>query len=140
MKPHPNSLVRLKLTSPTGPKKVCIRTLGLATLMPDCPPSPKMVTNQLLVPFPVKACVPLSCVPPMISVRGACALTERLWNASVPRPLFSVEIVVGTFDSQCWQSTRSAPERPRDEHSLETSENEPFSLQRPPSFAKKTMF
>src|SRR4029077_21131416 len=114
MKSHPNSSVPLKLTSPTGPKKVCIRTLGLATLMPDCPPSPKMVTNQPLLLL--KACVPLSCVPPMISLRGACALTERLWNWSVATPLFSDEIFVGTFDNQRWQSTRSAPERPRDEH------------------------
>src|SRR5690349_16340238 len=114
--------------------------------MPDCPPSPKMVTNQFALPWPlpllllVKACVPLSWVPPMMSLSGSCALRERLWNCSVPSPRFIEEIVVGTFDSQLVQSMRLFPESPRPEHWLETLENVPFSLHSPPSFAMKTMF
>ena len=51
--------------------------LAFDGLMPDCPPSPKIVTNQSELPFPVpplllkKACVPLSCVPPMIWFNGS---------------------------------------------------------------------
>ena len=130
----------MKLTSPWAEKNVCMRALGLPTSIPDWPPSPKMVTNQLPLPWPLKAWVPLSCVPPMMSPSGFCTFSDRLWNWTVPRPLFSDVIVVGTFDNQLEQSIRSLPERPRDEHWLETFENEPFSLHRPPSFAMKTMF
>src|SRR5438309_2474656 len=96
--------------------------------MPDWPPSPKIVTNQLPE---LKACVPLSCVPPMMSLSGFCTLTERLWYWSVPSPLFIVDVVVGTFDSQLTQSVLSAPERPRDAQSPEALLNEPLSLQKP---------
>src|SRR5712691_9597412 len=126
-------------------KKVWKRLFELNELMPDCPPSPKMVTNQFVLPLPlpllllVKACVPLSWVPPMMSLSGSCALTERLWYWSVPSPLFSDEMVVGTFDSQLVQWMRLFGERPRPEHWPETSEKEPSSRQRPPSFAMKTM-
>src|SRR5206468_12147036 len=76
----------------------------------------------------------------MMSLSGFCTLTERLWYCSVPRFLFIVEIVVGTLESQLLQSIRSLPVNPRDAHWLETSVNEPFSLQMPPSSALKTMF
>src|SRR5713101_8849516 len=105
--------------------------------MPDWPPSPKIVTNQLPE---LKACVPLSCVPPMMSLNGLFTLTDRLWYWRVPSPRFIVVIAFGTFDSQFWQSVRSSPEIPRDEHWLDTLENEPFSLQRPPSLPMKTLF
>src|SRR5260370_7989236 len=126
---HPNSAVPWKFTStcdsPGALKNVCIRALGLPTLIPDCPPSPKIVTNQLSgVKFAgLEACVPLSCVPPMMSWSGFCTLTDRLWNWSVPSPLFSVAIVVGTAESQCWQSGSSAPVRLRVLHLLDTSVN-----------------
>ena len=110
MKSQPSSSFPLKLTSPFGEKNVCIRIFGLATLMPDWPPSPKMVTDQFL-PF-VVACVPLSCVPPWTSF-GLLALEDRLWNWSVESPSFSDVIVFGVFDSQLWQSVRSAPVSPR---------------------------
>src|SRR6202007_27444 len=143
---HPNSSVPLKFTSICASKKVWNRMFGSKELMPDCPPSPKMVTNQFELPWPlpplwlVKACVPLSWVPPMMSLSGSCALTDRLWYWSVPSPRFNDEIVVGTFDSQLVQSVRLAPESPRDEHWLETFVNDPFSLHKPPSLAIKTTF
>src|SRR6267142_2535109 len=89
---------------------------------------------------PKKVCVPLSCVPPMMSLSGSCALTERLWYWSVPSPPFSDEIAVGTLESQFLQSMRLAPERLRDAHWPETSVNDPLSLHMPPSFAMKTTF
>src|SRR5437588_4444954 len=138
---HPFELVPWKFTSGDAEKNVWNRLFASNAFTPDCPPSPKMVTNQGLFTFSeLNACVPLSCVPPMMSASGSCELTERLWNWSVPRLLFSVEIVVGTFESQFWQSVRSSPVSPRDEHWLETFENEPLSLQTPPSFAMKTLF
>src|SRR5438067_294603 len=117
---------------------------GLNGLMPDWPPSPKMVTKAF--PLPLMAWVPLSCVPPKRSLSGFCTLTDRLWYCSVPRPLFIVEIIVGTFESQLVQSVRFAPARGspvegsiRLAHWLETSLKEPFRRQIPPSFAMKTM-
>ena len=83
---------------------MCIRIFEFATLMPDWPPSPKMVTDHFL-PF-VVACVPLSCVPPWMSF-ALLALEDRLWNWSVERPSFSDVIVFGIFDSQLVQSVRS---------------------------------
>jgi len=58
--------VPLKFTSPAGPVYVCIRTSEFARSIPDCPPSPPTDSNQLLLSFfrPLKAHVPLSCVPP----------------------------------------------------------------------------
>src|SRR5262245_14814987 len=108
--------------------------------MPEFPPSPKIVTNQLGLALLLKAWVPLSCVPPMISLSGFCTFTERLWNWSVGRFLFMLEIVVGTFDSQLLQSTKLAPVNPRDAHWLCTSLNEPSSRQMPPSFPINTIF
>src|SRR4029077_4341000 len=99
-----------------------------ATLMPDWPPSPKMVTDHFL-PF-VVACVPLSWVPPWMSF-GLLALEDRLWNWSVERPSFSDVIVFGTFASHFWQSVRSAPASPRPAHCADESTNEPSSRQRP---------
>ncbi len=99
-----------------------------------------MVTNQLLAPGPLKAWVPLSCVPPMMSLSGFCTFSDRLWNWSVPSPLFIVKIVVGTLESQFLQSSPSLPVIGRGAHRLETSVNVPSSLQKPPSFAMKTMF
>ena len=74
MKSQPSSSFPLKLTSPFGEKNVCIRIFELATLMPDWPPSPKMVTDHFL-PF-VVACVPLSWVPPWMSF-GLLALDRQ---------------------------------------------------------------
>jgi len=45
---------------------------------------------------------------------------------NVPSPWFIVEIVVGTFESQFWQSVRSTPVRLRPEHWLEAFEKEPL--------------
>src|SRR4029079_5660459 len=137
MKSQPSSLFPLKLTSPFGEKNVCIRIFGLATLMPDWPPSAKIVTDHFL-PF-VVACVPLSCVPPWMSF-GLLALVDRLWNWSVERPSLSDVIVFGIFDSQCWQSVRSAPvsgpvSSTREEHPADAATNEPSTRQRPPPFA-----
>src|SRR4029078_8219622 len=142
MKSQPVSLLPWKLTSPFGEKNVCIRIFGLATLMPDWPPSPKMVTDHFL-PF-VVACVPLSWVPPSMSL-GLLALVDRLWNWSVERPSFSDVIVFGIFDRQLWQSARSAPARGiavvspiREQPPPEASTNEPPSRKMPPSFPMKT--
>ena len=76
MKSQPSSSFPLKLTSPFGEKNVCIRIFELATLMPDWPPSPKMVTDHFL-PF-VVACVPLSWVPPWIVLRALGARGQAL--------------------------------------------------------------
>src|SRR5438034_8014711 len=146
---HPSSLVVFgwvprKFTSicdaPCWLKNVCIRVSGWPTLTPDWPPSPKMLTNQLFgVKLPgLEACVPLSCVPPMMSL-AVFTLTDRLWYCSVSSPPFIVEIVVGTWLSQFVQSVRFAPGRLRDAQSPEPFVNEPFSLHKPPSFAMKTM-
>src|SRR6266513_2083157 len=137
MTSHPVGLVPWKFTSGDALKKVWKRMLELNGLVPDWPPSPKIVTKAL--PLPLMAWVPLSCVPPNRSLSGFCTLTERLWYCSVPRLLFIVEIVVGTFESQLLQSVRLAPERLRLAHWLCTSLNEPSSLQIPPSLAMKTM-
>src|SRR6516225_4736063 len=75
----------------------------------------------------------------MIPLRGSCTSKERLCYSFSLNFLFMVEIVVGTFDSQCWQSVRSSPVNPREAHWLETSLNEPFHLHMPPSSALKTM-
>src|SRR5581483_10993520 len=106
MKSQPVSLKPLKFTSPFGEKNVCIVIFGFAALKPDWPPSPKMVTDHFLA-LEV-ACVPLSWVPPRISF-GFFGFSDRLWNCSVCSPSLSDEIVCGTFDSQLWQSVRSAP-------------------------------
>src|SRR5207237_2282784 len=107
-------LLNRKFTSIWASKYVWKRLFALNPLIPDWPPSPKIVTNQLPE---LKACVPLSCVPPMTSL-ALCTFSDRLWNWSVPSPLFIVEIVVGTFFSQFWQSVRFALEGAvRDEHS-----------------------
>ena len=66
-------------------------------------------------------------------------MTDRLWYWSVPSPWFNDEIVVGTFDSQLVQSMRLFPDIGRDEHWLDTSVNDPFNLQTPPSLAMNTM-
>src|SRR4029077_9524101 len=109
-------------------------------LMPEFPPSPKTVTNQLGLRALSKAWVPLSCVPPMIWLSGFCTFRERLWYWSVARPAFIEVIVVGTFDSQLLQSIRLFPVSPRDPHWLWTSLNEPSRRHMPPSFAIKTIF
>src|SRR5437588_1098383 len=106
---HPSSLVVFrwvprKFTSicdaPCWLKNVCIRVSGWPTLTPDWPPSPKTVTNQLfgLKPVGLEACVPLSCVPPMMSF-AVFTLTDRLWYWSVSSPAFIDVIVAGTFES-----------------------------------------
>src|SRR6476620_12194067 len=141
--PRKGLLLNRKFTSicdaPAWLKNVCIRTLGLPTLMPDCPPSPKMLTKPL--PFlPLMPWVPLSCVPPIRSLSGFWTLTDRLWYWSVPSPLFIDEIVVGTFESQLLQSIRLFPVSPRPAHWLCTSLNDPFILQTPPSSPLKRMF
>jgi hypothetical protein len=46
-------LVPRKFTSICASKKVWKRLFALKALIPDCPPSPKMVTNQLPLPFPL---------------------------------------------------------------------------------------
>src|SRR5439155_4221655 len=102
--------------SPRALKNVCIRVSEWPTLTPDWPPSPKTVTNQLfgLKPVGLEACVPLSCVPPMMSL-AVCTLTDRLWYASVSRPAFIDVIEFGTLESQAWQSSRSSADAsPRD--------------------------
>src|SRR5713101_5481463 len=106
-------------------------------LIPDWPPSPKTETDQLPE---LKACVPLSCVPPSRSLSGSAGLSDTLWYWSVPSPWLSVLMEVGIFDSHMWQSVRSVPVRPRVSHWLEAFVNEPLSLQTPPSFAMKTLF
>ncbi len=55
-------------------------------------------------------------------------------------PVFIVEIVVGTLDSQLLQSIRSLPDKPRDADSLCTSLNDPSNLHIPPSLPITTMF
>ena len=97
---------------------------GLNALIPDWPPSPKTVTNQLP---PLKAWVPLSCVPPSKSFRGLAGLSERLWYWSVPSPSFSEVIEVGIFSNQAKQSVLSAPVRPRVLHWVDAFVNEPLS-------------
>src|SRR5438034_10657858 len=110
---------------------------ALNLLIPDWPPSPNTETDQL--PF-LKACVPLSCVPPSRSCSGFAGLSDRLWYWSVPSPLFSEVIEVGIFSSHIRQSILSAPVRQRALHWIEAFVNEPFSLQTPPSSALKTMY
>src|SRR5438552_18896320 len=87
--------------SPRALKNVCIRISELPTLTPDWPPSPKMLTNQLFGPklSGLEACVPLSCVPPMMSL-AVFMLTDRLWYWSVSSPAFIDVIDVGIFESQ----------------------------------------
>src|SRR5262245_28892535 len=64
---------------------------------------------------PFVSSVPLSCVPPWRCL-GLSGATERLWNWSVERPSFRLDNWVGIRESSCWQSARSSPLNPRDEH------------------------
>src|SRR5947207_13919647 len=93
----------------------------LNALIPDCPPSPKTVTNQLP---PLKAWVPLSCVPPSKSFSGSAGLSERLWYWSVPSPSFNEVIEAGIFSNHITQSVLSAPVRPRVLHWVEAFRSE----------------
>src|SRR5436189_4366224 len=70
---------------------------GSAALKPDWPPSPQTIMSQLIGEWPFGSHVPLSWVPPMRSAESV-GLTDRLWNWSVDRPLFSPLISVGTRD------------------------------------------
>ena len=60
--------------------------------------------------------VPLSCVPPCRRFCGRCALTDRLWNCSVDRPLFMLTSWFGTRLSRLLQKAMSAAFRPRVSH------------------------
>src|SRR5205823_8338337 len=133
---HHTSLEPWKFTSGDASKKLWKRMFALNALIPDWPPSPKMVTNQLPL---LKACVPLSCVPPSRSCSGFAGLSDRLWYWSVPSPSFSEVIEVGIFSSHWRQSVRSAPVRPRELHWTAAFVKVPFRRQMPPSFALKTM-
>ena len=103
-------LLNRKFMSIWASKNVWKRFSELEKLIPDWPPSPKIVTNQLPL---LRACVPLSCVPPMISSLAVATYFDRLWNWSVSSPLLSEVIEVGMAESQCWQSVKSAPVKPR---------------------------
>src|SRR5437879_6087310 len=100
--------------------------LLFATSVPDCPPSPPTDSNQLPVPFALKAKVPLSCVPPRISFKGFFRFTERLWNCSVTNPLFMLKICVGMAASHIRQSVRFVPVIPRLSQSADASANDPL--------------
>src|SRR4029078_6398251 len=74
-------------------------------------------------PFPLRAIVPLSWVPPWITF--ASADRERLWNCRVARPLLIVASLGGTRESSRWQAVRVAPPSPRVTHSADASSEAP---------------
>src|SRR4051812_13641491 len=99
----------------------------------DWPPSPPTDSFQT---EPLDPQVPLSWVPPMMSLVGSAGLTDRLWNWIVASPLSSVSIAVGPFFSSSWHvssgSGSSGGDRPaqREELSLVYG---PLTRTRPPS-------
>src|SRR5579884_1229561 len=109
-----------------------MRIFGLPTSITDCPPSPPTVSSQVPGTEVVEN-VPLSCVPPIRSLRGFCGLYVTLWNWMVDRPAFKLKMRVGIADNHAWQSVRSVPLNPRLLQSLEESVKAPLVRTRPPS-------
>src|ERR1700731_4103353 len=107
---------------------------GLATSVPDRPPSPPTDSNQLFGE-PLHAQVPLSWVPPITSLRGLDGLMETCWYWSVASPAFRLKICVGIAFSHIRQSTRSVPVffRLGSEQLLDVSANCPLVRTTPPS-------
>src|SRR5262245_66632162 len=70
--------------------------------------------------------VPLSCVPPCSRFCGRWALTERLWNCSVDRPLFMFTSWLGTRPSRLLQSALSSALSPRVSHFAAVSATLPY--------------
>src|SRR5215210_5383090 len=104
--------------------------------MPDWPPSPPTDSNHEEPPLFHQ--VPLSCVPPCRS-DAFFGSSDRLWNWIVASPSLRLYSVDGTAESQFWQSTRSAPERPRPLQVEERLTNEPLVRITPPSEATNAM-
>src|SRR6266852_6493085 len=111
--------------------------LLFSTSMPERPPSPLMVSNQL-ASLPRYDNVPLSWVPPSRSF-AFCGLTDRLWNCSVASPPLIAVRLVGMAESHCWQSARSAPVTPRPAQTPELSVNVPPVRNTPPSLPMKAI-
>src|ERR1700724_3172233 len=114
--------------------------LGLPTSVPERPPSPPTDSNQLFGE-PLQAHVPLSCVPPITSLRGLCGLIDTCWYCRVARPAFKLKIWVGIAFSHIWQSARSAPAffRLGSEQLLEVSAKCPLVRTTPPSDPRNAM-
>src|SRR3954467_3236410 len=128
---HVPGLFPWKFTSPCELKYVWYRSFGLATSMPELPPSPVTIVSQF--GLPVKACVALSCVPPSRSFNGLFGLTETLSNCVVRRPAFIVTRRFGTCESHALQLARSVPVTSRESHCADALPNLPSVRITPPS-------